>query len=86
MILSKENWACDPSRFVIVKFLISIVLFVNAYVTPCGRKLSVLGNFFSFHFQKVVRFGQTEIGCKDTKFPNTNKSFISKKNLKMRFL
>jgi hypothetical protein len=33
MILSKENWACDPSRFVMVKFLISIVLFVNVYAT-----------------------------------------------------
>ena len=31
MILSNENWSFEPSLFVMVKFLISIVLFVNVY-------------------------------------------------------
>ena len=42
---------------------------------------SVLGNFCVFRFRKVSRFGQLEIGCKDSNFPPNAKKKKSKKKL-----
>jgi hypothetical protein len=73
MILSNENWACDPSRFVMVKFLISIVLFVNVYAhfangsypfwetfsPQAVKKLSILENRNRLQRYKISRNHQT---------------------------
>ena len=40
------------------------------------------GKLFLLSSSKSCPFRKTEIGCKDTKFPNNNKSFMSKKILK----
>ena len=51
-------------------------------------RLKVLrfGKLFLFSSPKSYPFWKTEIGCKDNNFPNNNKSFISKKILKLHFI
>ena len=46
-------------------------------------KVHRFGKLFPFTSPKSCPFWKTEIGCKDTNFPNNGKSFISKKILKV---